>query len=142
MPAQKERKKKNRQNQKRNQNKPARPLNKERKKSARDSRPSQPAMRSTTKLGKNQSLSKLTLKFCKTTTPPLALHLTPIMKNEKQEREKKSDMNKKQMSHLARPNSSDPFMKKPCVYLCNHSFGEIHFSGPEKKEQLKTKKKV
>merc|ERR1712080_56359 len=84
---------------------------------------------------KNQSLSKLTLKFCKTTLP-LALHLTPIMKKQK----RKGNNLLKQMSHPARPNSSDPFMKKPCVYLYPLIWRNSFFR-PRKKEQLKTKKK-
>jgi len=128
-------KKKKKIKQKRNQNKypPLSIKENKNEKSTRDSRPSQPAMRSTTKLGTTiQSLSKLTLKFCKTTLP-LALHLTPIMK--KKEREKNL-LNKNRCHTRPGPIPLISFHEtktenRASTYI--HSFGEIHFSGPEKK---------
>jgi len=68
------------------------------------------------------------LKFCKTTLP-LALHLTPILKIKKG---KKSDEKETDITPVPGP---IPLIlsSKNCASTYIHSFGEIHFSCPEKK---------
>ena len=117
--------------------KQTRPFNKKNK-SARDSRPSQPTMRSTTKLGKKPISFKIDFEILQNYPPSCP---PPYTDTENKEREKNLIKKKTDVTPVPGP---IPLIlsSKNCASTYIHSFGEIHFSCPRKKEQLKTKKKV